>query len=119
MVPRSHERCAQKGRRVHGEDRPCDRGAGRPSARGQQQSDETAKPVQTWLSADALAIQRLLQTNSNSIIAQNMLEKGNSRLEAKKEFDTLILILGLAKELTMSMEFQDRARMLLRLDANL
>lgn len=85
----------------------------------QDSAPQPTRELQTWLEADATAIQRILQTNSNPIIAQNMLEKGNTRLEAKREFDTLMLMLGLVKRLSMSMEFQDRARMLLRLDANL
>jgi hypothetical protein len=85
----------------------------------QDSAPQPTRELQTWLEADATAIQRILQTNSNPIIAQNMLEKGNTRLEAKREFDTLMLMLGMVKRLSMSMEFQDRARMLLRLDANL
>jgi hypothetical protein len=48
-----------------------------------------------------------------------MVEKGTTRIEAKREFDTLMLILGLFKYLDMSLEFQDQARLRLRLDANL
>jgi len=52
--------------------------------------------VQTRLEADGASIQKALQINSNPIIAQNMVEKGD-----------------------MSLEFQDQARLRLRLDANL
>ena len=38
-----------------------------------QGASDTKENVQTWLDADASAIQRVLQTNSNPIIAQNML----------------------------------------------
>lgn len=82
---------------------------------GRQDNAELSKS-QTWLKADAVAIQKILQANSNPIIAQNMLEKGNSRIEAKREFDTLMLALGLIKQMSMSMEFQEQARMILRLD---
>ncbi|MCE2751912.1 MAG: DUF3352 domain-containing protein [Pirellula sp.] len=75
--------------------------------------------VQTRLEADGASIQKALQINSNPIIAQNMVEKGTTRVEAKREFDTLMLILGLVKCLDMSLEFQDQARLRLRLDANL
>lgn len=75
--------------------------------------------VQTRLEADGASIQKALQINSNPIIAQNMVEKGTTRVEAKREFDTLMLILGLFKYLDMSLEFQDQARLRLRLDANL
>jgi hypothetical protein len=87
---------------------------------GERQNESAQeKTVQTWLEVDANAIRSLLQTNSNPIIAQNMLEKGHSRLEAKREFDMLMLMLGLVKQLSMTMEFQDQARLTLRLDANL
>ncbi|MCY3007906.1 MAG: hypothetical protein NTV29_18275 [Planctomycetota bacterium] len=76
-------------------------------------------PVQTWFEADGASIQKALQLNSNPIIAQNMVEKGNTRLEAKREFDTLMLILGLVKRMDMSLEFEDQARMRMRLEANL
>ena len=75
--------------------------------------------VQTRLEADGASIQKALQINSNPIIAQNMVEKGTTRIEAKREFDTLMLILGLVKRMDMSLEFQDQARLRLRLDANL
>jgi hypothetical protein len=75
--------------------------------------------VQTRLEADGASIQKALQINSNPIIAQNMVEKGTSRIEAKREFDTLMLLIGLVKRTDMSLEFQDRARLRLRLDANL
>ena len=84
-----------------------------------QGASDTKENVQTWLDADASAIQRVLQTNSNPIIAQNMLEKGNTRLEAKREFDTLLLMLGLVKRLSMSMEFQKQAKLMLRLEPEL
>jgi len=84
-----------------------------------QGASDTKENVQTWLDADASAIQRVLQTNSNPIIAQNMLEKGNTRLEAKREFDTLMLMLGLVKRLSMSMEFQKQAKLMLRLEPEL
>jgi hypothetical protein len=80
---------------------------------------DTKPNVQTWLEADASAIQRALQANSNPIIAQNMLEKGNTRLEAKREFDTMMLILGLAKRLSMTMEFEKQAKVMLRLEPQL
>ncbi|MFM8570183.1 MAG: hypothetical protein ACKOAU_01165 [Pirellula sp.] len=82
-------------------------------------SSQSDGKFQTWFEADARAIERVLLTNSNPIIAQNMLEKGHSRLEAKREFDTLILILGLVQKLSMTMEFQDQARLGVRLEANL
>jgi hypothetical protein len=88
---------------------------------GQNPADagsQTAQ-VQTRLEADGASIQKALQINSNPIIAQNMVEKGTTRVEAKREFDTLMLILGLFKYLDMSLEFQDQARLRLRLDANL
>ncbi|MFN5104204.1 MAG: hypothetical protein ACK5GJ_15535 [Planctomycetota bacterium] len=84
-----------------------------------QGASDTKENVQTWLDADASAIQRVLQANSNPIIAQNMLEKGNTRLEAKREFDTLLLMLGLVKRLSMSMEFQKQAKLMLRLEPEL
>jgi hypothetical protein len=84
-----------------------------------QGDSDTKENVQTWLDADASAIQRVLQANSNPIIAQNMLEKGNTRLEAKREFDTLMLMLGLVKRLSMSMEFQKQAKLMLRLEPEL
>ncbi|MFN4904639.1 MAG: hypothetical protein ACK5LQ_05360 [Planctomycetota bacterium] len=84
-----------------------------------QGASDTKENFQTWLDADASAIQRVLQANSNPIIAQNMLEKGNTRLEAKREFDTLMLMLGLVKRLSMSMEFQKQAKLMLRLEPEL
>jgi hypothetical protein len=75
--------------------------------------------VQTRLEADGASIQKALQINSNPIIAQNMVEKGTTRIEAKREFDTLMLLIGLVKRMDMSLEFQDQARLRLRFDANL
>jgi hypothetical protein len=75
--------------------------------------------VQTRLEADGASIQKALQINSNPIIAQNMVEKGTTRIEAKREFDMLMLLIGLVKRMDMSLEFQDQARLRLRFDANL
>ena len=85
----------------------------------QRQEQAAPDAVHTWFQADAMAIRNLLRTNSNPIIASNMLEKGHSRLEAKREFDTMMLLLGLVQGIKMSMEFQDQARLMIRLDANL
>lgn len=71
---------------------------------------------QTWMSLDVAALQRVLELNSNSLIAQSMLENGKTRVEAKRELERLSTIMELFERVRMSMQFQDRAVLRLEVD---
>ncbi len=73
--------------------------------------------VHTLLRLDATALRAVLESNENAMIAQNMLEKGHSRAEAKREIETLLGILSLFRSGTVEMSFQNKASLSLRVDA--
>ena len=73
--------------------------------------------VHTLLQIDAQALRAILESNENAMITQNMLEKGHSRAEAKREIETLLGALSLFKNGKVEMAFQNRASVSLRVDA--
>ena len=85
------------------------------TAGGESQSSEH----HTWMSLDMAALRRLLDLNSNALIAQSMLENGKSRVEAKRDFERISTLMELVERVRMSMQFEDRAAIELRVDANL
>lgn len=79
-------------------------------------ADATNSEHQTWMSLDVAALQRVLELNSNSLIAQSMLENGKTRVEAKRELERLSTVMELFERVRMSMQFQDRAVLRLEVD---
>lgn len=74
---------------------------------------------QTWMNLDMAALRRLLDLNSNALIAQSVLENGKTRVEAKRDFERIAMLMELVERVRMSMQFEDRAEIELRVDANL
>jgi hypothetical protein len=81
-------------------------------------SDRTSSnsSLHTEFVVSAETVQKALQANRDSLIAQNMLEKGHSRVEAVKEIDTLMGILELLDEFKLEMAFAERSMMKLRVN---
>ena len=70
------------------------------------------------LKVDFKSAQNALETNRRQWVAQNMLEKGHSKLEAEKETDTLISLLSLLRTGTAALRFDDHVRLQFDLDIN-
>ena len=81
------------------------------------EADVSPTDVHTLFRVDAQALQAILESNENAMITQNMLEKGHSRAEAKREIETLLGILSLFRSGTVEMSFQNKASLSLRVDA--
>lgn len=71
----------------------------------------------TFLTVDFQALQRILESNENALVAQNMLEKGSSKVEATKEIEMLMSGLKLLRQGWVRMAFEERASLRLRVDA--
>lgn len=80
-------------------------------------TDGPSKDTHTLLRVDAQAVKAILESNENAMITQNMLEKGHSRAEAKREIETLLGVLSLLKSGNVEMSFQNNATISLRVDA--
>jgi hypothetical protein len=78
--------------------------------------DGTDSEHQTWMSLDVAALQRVLEMNSNSLIAQSMLENGKTRVEAKRDLERISTVMELFERVRMSMQFQDQAVLRLEVD---
>jgi hypothetical protein len=71
---------------------------------------------QTWMNLDMAALRRLLDLNSNALIAQSMLENGKTRVEAKRDLERVSTLMELVERVRMSMQFEDRAVIEFRVD---
>lgn len=78
--------------------------------------DATNSEHQTWMSLDVAALQRVLEMNSNSLIAQSMLENGKTRVEAKRDLERISTVMELFERVRMSMQFQDQAVLRMEVD---
>lgn len=81
------------------------------------ETNDSPTNAHTSLRLDAQALKAVLESNENAMITQNMLEKGHSRAEAKREIETLLGVLSLFKSGTVEMSFHSKASMSLRVDA--
>ncbi|MFN7626278.1 MAG: hypothetical protein ACK5PZ_05565 [Pirellula sp.] len=81
------------------------------------ETNDSPTNAHTSLRLDAQALKGVLESNENAMITQNMLEKGHSRAEAKREIETLLGVLSLFKSGTVEMSFHSKASMSLRVDA--
>ena len=81
----------------------------------QNVSQERAKS-NTFLTFDFGALKKVLATNRNHLISQNILEKGHSRSKAEKEIDTLINLLSLLKTGNADLRFDDQVMLTLDLE---
>jgi hypothetical protein len=81
-------------------------------------SDQTSSnsSLHTEFVISAESVQQALEANRDSLIAQNMLEKGHSRVEAVKEIDTLMGILELLDQFKLEMAFKERSEIKLRVN---
>ena len=52
-------------------------------------------------------VKQILEQNSEQLIAQNMLEEGNDREEAKEQIDLLLQVIGLLRQASMNVEVED------------
>lgn len=87
-----------------------------PASRLASKRGDASSPLHTEMIVSAAAVQQALEANRDTLIAQNMLEKGHSRVEAVKEIEALMGILELVDQLKLEMAFQDRSWIKLRLN---
>lgn len=71
----------------------------------------------TFLTLDFQALQKILESNENALVTQNMLEKGSSKVEATKEIEMLMSGLKLLRQGWVRLVFDERASLRLRVDA--
>jgi hypothetical protein len=65
---------------------------------------------------DVQSIASLLKENRETLVTNNVLEKGHSRQQAEEEVDLLFTVLALFKELRASLSFQEATELSLELD---
>jgi hypothetical protein len=70
----------------------------------------------TTMVLDVTSIASLLFENRETLITNNILEKGYSRQQAEEEVDLLFVVLGMFKELRASLSFQGATELSLELD---
>jgi hypothetical protein len=70
----------------------------------------------TTMVLDVQSIASLLFENRETLITNNVLEKGHSRQQAEEEVDLLFIVLGIFKELRASLSFQESTELSLELD---
>jgi hypothetical protein len=57
---------------------------------------------------DVAALRDVLQDNRSQLIAQNMLKEGNSKQEAEKQIDSLLHLMGWARDVTLRLGATDK-----------
>lgn len=73
-------------------------------------SPMNVKPTDhTVMTIDTVQVKRLLNDNRDQLIAQNMLEKGNSKKSASREVETLLSLLSLIEQIDARLVFDPRA----------
>jgi hypothetical protein len=84
-----------------------------------QQSSKEPAPASvgtnTNVQLDVASLKEILNANRETLIANNILEKGHSRDKAEKEIDLLMSILGMFKELAGTLRFDQCAEVSLQL----
>jgi hypothetical protein len=70
----------------------------------------------TTMVLDVQSIASLLFENRETLITNNVLEKGHSRQKAEEEVDLLFVVLGMFKELRASLSFQEATELSIELD---
>ncbi len=70
----------------------------------------------TTVALDVTSIAGLLLVNRETLITNNILEKGHSRQQAEEEVDLLFTVLGMFKELRASLSFQEATEISIQLD---
>ena len=70
----------------------------------------------TTMVLDVSSIASLLFENRETLITNNILEKGHSRQQAEEEVDLLFIVLGMFKELRASLSFQEATELSIELD---
>lgn len=63
----------------------------------------------TVMTIDTMQVKRLLNDNRDQLISQNMLEKGNSKVAASREIETLLSLLSLIERIDARLVFDPRA----------
>lgn len=83
------------------------KGTTQPPARidGDEADDESV--VNTLVKIDAGVLRRVLRQNREPLIAQNMLENGHTRDEAKKEVGVLFALLSVLKESSLALATEE------------
>lgn len=74
------------------------------------------KKANTIVALDISSIASLLLENRETLITNNVLEKGHSRQQAEEEVDLLFVALGLFKELRASLSFEESTELSIELD---
>lgn len=77
------------------------------TAAKQQKAEETIME-NTLMELDGPAVLQALKDNRETIVSQNMLEKGHTPQQAKQEVDTLLELVSYVKTMNSSMSFQDK-----------
>jgi hypothetical protein len=72
----------------------------------------------TWAAVNFQALRKILESNKNGLITQNMLEKGHSKAEASKEIGTLMELLGLLDRGSLQLRFAEQAAIEVRIDVS-
>ncbi|XZE17956.1 hypothetical protein SH449x_003237 [Pirellulaceae bacterium SH449] len=81
-----------------------------------QTSSPTTDTSNTNLVIDVPSIASLLLENRETLITNNILEKGHSRQDAEEEVELLFTVLSLAKELRAALRFRDGTELSIELD---
>ncbi len=76
---------------------------------GSATATETPQSANTLVEIDLAALREILEDNSQQLISQNMLSDGHTREEAEAEIGTLLSILKLLKQASLTLEFQQTA----------
>ena len=86
---------------------------------GMVNGSEKVEEVNTRMTLDGQMLQKILGDNAESLIAQNMVEEGNSREEAQTQIEILLLIADLFKDAKLNYDVtadQMKADLSLRFD---
>ncbi len=82
----------------------------------QRIEDESLAKNNTIVNINFETLKNILELNRMQLIAQNMLEKGHSKLEAEKEIDTLVNLISLLRSGTARLRFNDHVQLQLDLE---
>jgi hypothetical protein len=81
-----------------------------------QAGSPTTDTANTTLVIDVPSIASLLLENRETLITNNILEKGHSRQDAEEEVELLFTVLSLAKELRAGLRFREGTELSIELD---
>ena len=74
----------------------------------QSASPQASSDSNTHIAVDGPSVHKILELNRDTLIAQNMLEKGQSLEQSELEIDTLLQLLALVKDVEFDFEVGDQ-----------